>query len=100
MASAVNLLPQSYGEECKRLLTYLAESEHIKMDGKKNEVVIHRKTYNLVDLTSDLIANCKRLASFDKLFQIDQRDIVKYQKMILNHFRKILAHQVVMMIRY
>ena len=58
------MLPQSYREQSKRLLTYLAENEQI--DEKKNEVIIQGKPYNLIDLLSDLIANRKRVESFDE----------------------------------
>jgi hypothetical protein len=41
----------------KKFLTYFAENEQI--DEKRNEVIIKGKTYNLIDLLSDLIANHK-----------------------------------------
>ena len=47
-------------EESKRLLTYLAESKHVKIDDKKSDVNNPRKTYSLIYLVSDLIANHKR----------------------------------------
>ena len=58
-------MPQLYRQQIKRLLTYLAENEHIQVDDKKNEVLIQGNSYNLIDFVSDLIANCKRLELFD-----------------------------------
>jgi len=58
-------MPHSSREESKRLLTYLIENEYAQNDDWKNEVLIHGKSYNLIDFTSDLIENHKRLKSFD-----------------------------------
>jgi len=53
----VGLMPHSYSEQSKRHLTYLVDIEHIKIDYKKSDFIIHGKNYNLIDLVSDLIAN-------------------------------------------
>ena len=65
MTSVADLMPHSYREQCKRLLTYLNDSEHVQIDANGNQVVIHGKTYILLDLLSDLVTNRKRLVSFD-----------------------------------
>ena len=56
LLSFVELMPQSYQEPSKRLLTYLTENEHLKIDDKKNEVIIHDKSCSLIDFVSNLIA--------------------------------------------
>ena len=67
-------MPHSYHEQSKRLLTNLDEDEHLKIDDKKNEVLIHGKPYNLIDL----IAYRNRLEPCDShlykfLYQIFQK---------------------------
>ena len=57
LSNVVGLMPHSYSEQSKRHLTYLVDIEHIKIDYKKSDVIIHGKNYNLIDLVSDLIAN-------------------------------------------
>jgi len=37
-------MSQSYREQSKILLTYLAENEHVQIDDKKNEVLIQGKS--------------------------------------------------------
>jgi len=58
-------MPQSYRKQSKRLLTYLTENEHLKIDDKKNEVIIHDKSCSLIDFVSNLIAYRKWSKSFD-----------------------------------
>ena len=65
LSSVVDRMPQSYHEQSKRLLTYLAESEHLPIDDKKNEVLVYGKIYNLIYLIYDVVMNCKRLESID-----------------------------------
>ena len=62
-----NLMPRSYREQSKRLLTYFTKNEHVQIDEKKNEVIILSKSKNLIYLASDMIANRKRLESYDSL---------------------------------
>ena len=64
LSSIIDLMLHSYREQCKRLFTYLAENKHVKINDKKNEVIINGKTYNLICLVLDLIINYKRLESF------------------------------------
>jgi hypothetical protein len=63
LTSVVDLVPPSYRQQSKRLLTYLAENEHI--DEKNNDVTIQGNSYNLIDFVSDLIAHRKRVESTD-----------------------------------
>ena len=61
ITSVADLMSHSYREQCKRLLTYLNDSEHAQIDANGNQVVIHGKTYILIDLLSDSVTNRKRL---------------------------------------
>ena len=54
-------LPQPYHKQRKRLFTYLAEDENLQIDDKKMEALIYDKSFNLIDLESDMIANRKYL---------------------------------------
>ena len=64
LPSVVDPSPQSYCEQSKTLVIYLAENEHVQIDDKKCEVIKTSQSYNLVDLLSDLIAIVKILESF------------------------------------
>ena len=44
LSSLVNLIHQSYREQNKSVLTYLAENEHVQIDDKRNVVIIHSKS--------------------------------------------------------
>ena len=57
--------PHSYWEQSKRLFTSFTDKEHVPIDDKKSDSIFHGKIYNLEDLAFALIANPKRLESFD-----------------------------------
>ena len=61
-----DIIPHSsYREQCKRLLSYPAGSEHIQIEGSGNQVIIHDKANIPLNWLSDLITNRKRLVVFD-----------------------------------
>ena len=62
-----NLMPHSYREQSKRLLTYLMESgqDHIQVESNGKGIIIQGKRYNLLDLIYDMVTNRKGLLSFD-----------------------------------
>jgi phosphoribosyl 1,2-cyclic phosphodiesterase len=67
VSSIGNLLPHSYREHSKRVLTYLIESgqDHIKVDSNGKQLIIQGKSYNLLDLIYYMVTNRKGLLSFD-----------------------------------
>jgi len=60
-----NLMPLSYREQSKRLLTYLLESGEIQVESNGERIIIQGKSYNLLDLMYDMVTNRKGLLSFD-----------------------------------
>ena len=64
LTSIADLIPHSYREKRKRLMTYLTESQHFLIDTSGNEVIINVKTYILLDLLSGLTTNRKRSVLF------------------------------------
>ena len=62
-----NLLPLSYREQSKRVLSYLmSESgDQVQVDSIGKRIIIRGKSYNLVDLICDMVTNRKGLLSFD-----------------------------------
>ena len=58
-------MTHSYPEQSKRHLTYLAENGHKQINDKSNEVLIHGKIYNLINLIDHMVTNRKKLESYD-----------------------------------
>ena len=58
-----NLMPHSYREQSKRLLTHLLESgqDHIQVESNGEGIIIRGKSYNLLDLIYDMVTNHKGL---------------------------------------
>ena len=65
LSSVGNLMPHSHHEQSKKLLTYLMESQHNKVNSKGKRIIIQGKIYYLLDLIYVLVTNCKGLLSFD-----------------------------------
>ena len=68
LVSVANLLPQSHLKQCKIFLTYLDENDNVQINDKKNEILIHCQTCDLVGVVSELIVYKKRLELFYSFF--------------------------------
>jgi hypothetical protein len=74
VSSIGNLMPHSYREQSKRLITYLMESgqDHIQVDRNCKGIIIQGKSYNLFVLIYDMVTNRKGLLSFDRSIQLSK----------------------------
>ena len=64
-----NLLPLTYREQSKRVLSYLmletGDEHQVQVESTGKRIIIQGKSYNLVDLICDMVTNRKGLLSFD-----------------------------------
>jgi hypothetical protein len=69
VTSIGKLLPNTYREQSKKLLTYLilesGDDYQVQVDSTGKRIITQGKSYNVLNLVCDMVTNRKRLLSFD-----------------------------------